>query len=164
MDLENSQLDEQEQKKIYNYCLYLLNRKDYGINELKKKLKQKEYNDENILDVLKKLIELKYLDDARVAQNLITSYSNKKKSQRYIKQKLIEKGFKQSLIDELFLEYNQEADNAVIIAKKLLLKTDMNVKEEIEKYFRKMASRGFSYSCAKQALEIIKSESLNEFE
>jgi SOS response regulatory protein OraA/RecX len=72
----------------YNYSIKILSQKDYSIFKLKKKLIQKDYDLEDIEEVVAKLIHLKYLNEPEYSRNLIISLLKRSYENSYIIQKL----------------------------------------------------------------------------
>lgn len=75
-------------KTAYNYSIKILSQKDYSIFKLKKKLIQKDYDLEDIEEVIAKLIQLKYLNESEYSRNLIISLLKRSYENSYIIQKL----------------------------------------------------------------------------
>ena len=65
-------------QKLYNYSIYLLGRRDYSVKELKKKFKEKEYEESDVKEVLDYLIENEYQSDEKFARSFINSKLNSK--------------------------------------------------------------------------------------
>lgn len=125
-----------------NYLLYLLSKRDYSEQELRQKLKFKEYAAEEIENAIEKAQLNNWQSDERFCTVFIRSRSSQGIGPRRLKQELKLKGIKDWLI-------NQELENAEvdwfelasqIFEKKRPLEWDLKAKQ---KMWRFMVSRGF---------------------
>ncbi|VEI78334.1 Regulatory protein recX [Mannheimia haemolytica] len=125
-----------------NYLLYLLSKRDYSEQELRQKLKQKEYDIADIDGAIEKAQANQWQSDERFCTAFIRYRSMQGIGPRRLKQELKLKGVKDWLI-------NQELENAEvdwfelaeqIFEKKRPLVWDLKAKQ---KMWRFMVSRGF---------------------
>lgn len=125
-----------------NYLLYLLSKRDYSEQELRQKLKLKEYCSEEIERAIEKAQTNNWQNDERFCATFIRYRSIQGIGPRRLKQELKLKGIKDWLI-------NQELENAEvdwfelasqIFEKKRPLVWDLKAKQ---KMWRFMVSRGF---------------------
>lgn len=125
-----------------NYLLYLLSKRDYSEQELRQKLKQKEYDIADIDSAIEKAQTNQWQSDERFCTAFIRYRSMQGIGPRRLKQELKLKGVKDWLI-------NQELENAgvdwfelaeQIFEKKRPLVWDLKAKQ---KMWRFMISRGF---------------------
>ena len=84
-------------ERLWNRALWYLGRRDYGAQELRKKLLRPRPNkpapvEEDIDKAIERLLELKLLDDERCAQRLAESLSRKGFGQRGIAMELRQRG------------------------------------------------------------------------
>jgi len=87
-------------ERLWNRALWYLGRRDYGVDELRKKLLRPRPNkplpnEEDIDRAIERLVELNLLDDERYAQRLAESYARKGYGQRGIDQQLYRRGLKE---------------------------------------------------------------------
>jgi regulatory protein len=107
---------------------------------------------------LKKLEELRIYDETYVIKTLINAYTNRSKSQNYIKSKLMTKGFDKKTIEE-FMEYTNPNDFKVNLKNLLEKKRDIispKVKDKFElkqKLIQFAGNKGFQYKDIKEVLE-----------
>lgn len=125
-----------------NYLLYLLSKRDYSEQELRQKLKQKEYDFDEIDEAIEKAQVNNWQSDERFCVTFIRYRSMQGVGPRRLKQELRLKGIKDWII-------NQELENAEvdwfelaeqIFEKKRPLVWDLKAKQ---KMWRFMVSRGF---------------------
>ncbi|RMD47385.1 MAG: regulatory protein RecX [Aquificota bacterium] len=125
-------------KDIKSYAFKLLSKKDYFSSELRYKLIQKGYSEEEIDEVINYLQKEGYIND----ENLILRYKEraieKGESPSRLKSKLYRKGI------NIEFSYEEEFESAINRIKKYKGSKDFN---SIVKYF---INRGFSYSVASE--------------
>ncbi|WP_163329035.1 regulatory protein RecX [Desulfurobacterium thermolithotrophum] len=132
-------------KKIYTYTIFLLSKKDYSPQSLRKKILEKFPEAENqiinnVVDTLKKE---KFLNEFRTAHNYFTSKMEKGWGKRKIRYSLRQKGFSEEVIKEL--ETSIEFDYSFIkreIEKKFGQVKDKKLREKAKRF---LLQRGFSY-------------------
>ncbi|MDD0824519.1 recombination regulator RecX [Mannheimia sp. AT1] len=126
-----------------NYLLYLLSKRDYSEQELRRKLNQKEYTDEEIEQAIEKAQANNWQSDERFCTAFIRYRSLQGIGPKRLKQELKLKGIKDWLI-------SQELENAEVdwfelaeqvFEKKRPMQWDIKAKQ---KMWRFMLSRGFS--------------------
>ncbi len=126
-----------------NYLLYLLSKRDYSEQELRRKLQQKEYNTEEIEQAIEKAQSNNWQSDERFCSAFIRYRALQGIGPRRLQQELKLKGIKDWLI-------SQELENAEVdwfelaeqvFEKKRPTQWDMKTKQ---KMWRFMLSRGFS--------------------
>ena len=152
--------------KLLKYAIYYLSKYSSSKKNLEfilkkkirrlsdeKKIRFQLYNEIQI--IIKKLENLKLINDQVFVESKIQSLQYQAKSKNYIKQYLLQKGIDKQLIEEqisLFYENNKnlEKENALKFAKKRnLLDND----QDYQKKLSKMARAGFSYDIAKEILK-----------
>jgi len=118
--------------------------------ELTLKLKQADYSDKVIEEVLEYVIKFHFIDDSRYAENYIRSRKDKK-SKRQIITELIGKGIDKSLIDEVM---SQEYDSEAEALKKAIEKKFKNLndltREEKMKFASSLYRKGFQLDLIKK--------------
>lgn len=145
-------------KKAKNYALKLLSIRARTVFEVKERLKQKEYPDSIIKEVVDYLIKAGYLDDQTyVCEWLESRIKNKPCGRVLCYKKLREKGIKKEIIIK-FLDKKLSIEKEKILA----LKLAENKKKEYGKASKKknaqktaffLQSRGFSSSSIAFVLE-----------
>lgn len=131
-------------QNAYSIALKWLNNRALTSFEVKKKLRDKKFDDDTISKIIEKLKEYDFINDELYAANYVKYVQNlKKKGRFYIIKKLMEKGVNRNVIDNALSDYLQknEFDTALEAVKKKF-KNAMN-----EKTFLKvnsfLKSRGF---------------------
>lgn len=133
--------------KLYNYSIYLLGRRDYSIKELKKKFKDKEYDESDVEEVLDYLIKNEYHSEERFTRSFINQKINAKIGFSKIKSLLIfDKGVDKDLVENIMCEF--ESNDLENIKKLIDVKyrnKDLKDFKEKNKAFRFLVSKGFSF-------------------
>jgi regulatory protein len=140
-------------KTSYNYSIQLLSKKDYSSFKLRKKLRQKEYEDLEIAETLDKLTDLKYLNDVEYRRDLISSLLRRSYENRYITQKLAQEELitDDNEINEIKIEigYNTNSELLKLINLKMKHSPPPETPEEKFKVKSRLASflssKGFQF-------------------
>lgn len=136
-----------------NYLSYELRTE----KEIKDYLYKKEYTTPTIMDVLDRLKELNYVDDATYAQSFInTQLRLSANGPKIIEQKMFKKGVPDLIIKEKMSEIDQDIllENATDFAKKQLRKTNHgSFKQQMIKLKQSLYSKGYSGDITNQAIE-----------
>lgn len=146
-------------KKLTQFALKLLAKRDHFISELLAKLKEKGSEKEELDQVIKYIKEFGYVDDRKTLKKYAKELAEKGKGVNYLKKKLYEKGCLNLLsefnIDEFYTREMEEQS-----ARKLCAKLESKEMDAIEK---KLNSRGFSVQTIRT---VVKSsvKSCNEYE
>ena len=87
-------------------AIKLLSVHDFSISNMKEALLRHGFDDQCISDVIEHLLQLQYLDDERLAINLLEKYVSKGKGPHYIKNKFLKHGltFSIELYRQFFLD------------------------------------------------------------
>lgn len=167
LDLNGYQFVIKEDKYIsaYNSCLRKLSIKDFSVKQISNFLVSKfNLDDDEINRIVNKLMDYGLLDDIRYCQNRISYFNNNLYSYKSIKNKLILEGIEENVInDYLKYSYDYELDKA----KDLVLKFDQKIKNKSsnskkQSILSKLVSLGYSYEIAKNALNCININSVND--
>lgn len=154
-------------KRLQDYSLRLLARRDYAENEFKEKLLKKGYRQQVVAAVINNLKELEYLSDKNFIKNYVAhSLSFRKKGKVAIKHELLKKGVEEQVIDEYLSTVSEEGGAEELIAKYLpKIKRQFEKKSEknqtlgsqknyIKNKLRELLlRRGFTYLTIKRLLE-----------
>ena len=113
-------------------------------NEIKNKTFLKEKQVKNIIEKLK---QFNYIDDNKLAINLIDYYIRNNKGPLYIKQKLKEKKIDESIINSSLLGYTSDIEEEIIVK---IIKKENNKNLPVKKFklnlSNKLLRNGFSSS------------------
>lgn len=126
-------------------AMAILKRMDRTEQELRQKLAQDYYTEEQITVAMDYVKKYGYIDDERYVSNYINSKKNSK-SRREIQYKLEQKGINRMLIQQYLEE--EEVDDETAIVRAIKKKTDDVTQLDPEKKAKLIASlcrKGFSY-------------------
>lgn len=152
-----------DDKRLWEYSIWLLSRKDYTVAELTRKLKTHQTDIEKIQEIIDKLVSKQYLNDERRARNLVNNLKNKDSISK-ITQRLSQKGVSKEIIKQV-LEENIGEDEQQETANNVLVKKFKIYNKEMEqKYYQFLANRGFSWDIISKATQFLKNEYSNDEE
>ncbi len=134
--------------KAKTYAFKLLSKRDYFKEELRRKLLQKGFSENEVEETIEYLEKEGYIDDEKLAKRYKEKYLEKGYSSLKLKSKLYAKGYK----PEDSFSYEEELQSALNRLKKYKKEKDFY---SIVKY---LVNRGFSYSIAKEATNIYLNE------
>lgn len=141
-------------EKTMDRALKLLSFKPRSIAELRERLLEKVWAEEPIVDqVIKRLIELRYLDDEQFAANYASSRLTvrplgRTRLRRDLQRKKIPDRVAEQTLNEI---YAGEAEEELIdraVSKRVRLKGPPTSREEVKKLFDYLLRRGFNYQLA----------------
>lgn len=153
---------EDEIAKAFNKALHFLSFQMRSEYEVKKKLLDAGHGEAVVLEAIRKLENLGFLNDATYSKALLeTKKRTMKKGPRAIRQDLKKKGIDQSLQDEVLetFTHEEQLDIAMQLAEKEVRagnrKTPTQVKQKIQDVLMR---KGYSFSIVSDVLERIKLE------
>jgi regulatory protein len=137
--------------KAYSYLLKILSIKDYSLIEVQEKLNLKGFDTEEIEQAINLGLEKKFINDERMAENLVICYLSKK-GQGWVKNKLKSRKISNETIQKVMSTYQEDQLSDIFInnlKKTLGIKykiadwkvLDMKVKQKIYMY---LSSKGFA--------------------
>lgn len=146
-------------KSARECALSLLERSDRTEQEMRRKLKDREYGTEEIDEALEFLKEYRFIDDAEYAGRYARTYSSGK-SVRQIRLALEQKGIAREFIDEALDETEVDEESQI---RAYLLKKGYQSGEGMESAAcRKLAAalcrRGFPYEAVRRVMERMREE------
>ncbi|MFH1855180.1 MAG: regulatory protein RecX [bacterium] len=150
-------MSEPKSNKALTKALDLLSKRSYSKQILIDKLKQKEFEIDEISAAVKKLEDLEFIDDKKYAESLAREYLEIRKYGAYrVKLKLKEKKVPEEIIKEVLSGINQETEdeNLLELTEKYLKKNSGLPREKL--YRRTLGfllRRGYSYSKCRDALK-----------
>lgn len=156
--LRYAQDDTKIMKKIdspLNYALYLLELRDRSVFELESKMKFKKFEETDIAETVKFLLDKKFLDDEKFAKHLSDSKMLSGEGKNKIKFRLIRAGVDKEIIERILENNNsdREYEKALEIGQKLFIK---NEKLERGKLYQKIMGslyrKGYDLDIAKQVV------------
>ncbi|RIY31735.1 hypothetical protein CKF54_06160 [Psittacicella hinzii] len=131
----------------YDYLIYLLSRKEYSLNQLRQKLKSKNYPDNEAEQALQIVVEKKYQSDARYAESFVHDQALAGFGPLTIANKLRINGIRDHLIeqtlDEAQFDWFKQAFNYFIRKDYDQLELqDAKVKAKMQRH---MFSKGYNF-------------------
>jgi regulatory protein len=125
----------------FDYALFLVSMRAQSEGQLREKLLRKKYEKKESEEAIKRLKELKYLDDGQFAQIYLDNLKKYKHFGYYgIKKKLMEKKFPKAMIEELLSHFSLKDEREIA---KRFLESSAAVKKTKEQQMRMLQNRGF---------------------
>jgi len=147
-------------KKLIQFALKLLAKRDYFKDEIKNKLKEKNAIQDEIDYVVEYIQKFGYLDDGKVLEKYADETARKGKGVIFLKKKLYEKGC--SGLTDIF---NIEEFYTPLMEEKAAMAFCYKFrKEEYETIRKKLISRGFSFLTVIKVLKNLKKNGIAEYE
>src|SRR3989338_5447821 len=144
-------MDELNQK-IYEKAIQLLSIRLHTTGELQQKLAKRGFASNEIVPILKRLEELKFLDDERFAQIFVDNLKRYKDFGYYgIRAKLLKARVPSEMAERALSEFFTVEDE-VAVARRLAAKLKRQGRAEWKKLTRSLASRGFRTEAVRQVL------------
>lgn len=145
-------------KSALEYAVSSLTRRAYSVAELRKKMREKLYETQEIEPVLELFISKGFLNDTLYAENLLCALSARGDGKRKIAGKLRLKGIDPQIISQVLDQMEKETpeEEAAFLSlqkKRLTLLRENDLRKRKEKALRHLCSRGFSVSSAFSAWE-----------
>lgn len=123
-------------------------------------LRENAYPETAIARVMAYLSEAGYISDADFAEQWITARTAKGIGARRIRMELRQKGVSSEEIDNALSELDDDAllDGALRVAQKISRSKDLCSPADIKKVIDGLVRRGYDYSLAKQAIQLLREE------
>jgi len=132
-------------KAILHKGIDLLSRREHSVQELQNKLRVREFQEDEIAEVIDYLVSKDYLSEARFADSLYRTRMNKGYGKRFIENELAQKGIDQTEIkvaaENLEINWYQQAEQ---VYQKRFNNSEIIDQKDKEKRIRFMQYRGFS--------------------
>jgi len=148
--------DSEENRQLaFNYSLKYLSFRNRSLKEVSEYLNHKKFDEETINDVLKRLIDLKFLNDEEFGRSWIESRQrNKGKSKYILKNELRMKGLNDTQIESLLKEATDDLETARIAFEKKKRILGHLPKEEFRKKMGSFLQRkGYSWEIISKLLK-----------
>lgn len=167
---KDKEFEEKEFKKIleenksvasFNQVLNYLSYRARSISEVKEYLVKKEVSKEDSESIIKRLIDLGYLNDEAFASYYLGYYQKMNKGPNYLKTKLFEKGIDKETIENCLVKYTLEAEVEIIalVLEKMKGKySNLPIKKQKEKIQAKLIRDGFTFSVVNSYLRNLQLE------
>lgn len=139
--------------------LKFLTAKARTVREMEDHLDSLNYGEYEVYQVVERLKELGYLDDAKYAADFVaTRLATKPLSRRKLREQLYAHKLPRDLIDETLLAVTDETERAGALAvteKYARQFTALEPEERKARTMRRLVGRGFEYEAARAALETV---------
>ena len=147
--------------KLLRYALRIFSKKRYTMSEMEKKLakystKRAEISEDDIKDVIRRMVDLGYLNDEQFVRDYISECIRLRPRGRVliardlkfkgVKKELIESGLEETEIDEKKIAYE-------LLARRLHRFKKHPIQEQKTKAYRFLYSRGFNRDAIYKAVE-----------
>jgi len=142
-------------QKLYNYACYWLNQYPCSAIKLKERLLKKCCSEETINEVIFRLKELNYLNDKKLALNIISTYLKKGYGKNRINRKLYEKKiFDKEILESAWKKFNsgEEKEKISEVIEKRAGRYDLNEAKGKKALIGYLLQRGFEYDDIMEAL------------
>jgi len=148
-------VNESSSNKALTKALSLLSKRSYSKAILEDKLKEKEFPEEDILEAIKKLESLGFVDDCKYAESLAREYGEfKRYGVHRVKLKLIEKKVPEEIIKNVLQTIDEKSmeKNAKELAHKYLKNKNLPREKLYNRALSFLIRRGYSYELSKKAV------------
>ena len=145
----------------------LLSSKPRSVRELRERLLEKSWTNEEIVDgVLEKLKEYKYLDDAQYAKDLaVSKLRQKPQGKRRLKQTLSQKQLDKEIVDDALISAFEKLPEEELIEraieKRLRMKGKPETREDTKKFYDHLLRQGFGFDLIREKLSTIGSREVD---
>lgn len=140
-----------------NTALKYLTLRSRSIKEIHDYLAKKQYEEEDINEVIKKLIELKFLNDDNFAKSFIEKSQRKGKSRQAIAYELRLKGIDKDQSEIVFDDSKDDLTTALEYISKRLKQFDRFTPEKRQnKIISRLRSRGYDWEIISKVLKKLK--------
>jgi len=158
---------ERSRERTMNRAVKLLAAKPRSIRELRERLLEKLWTNDEIVDrVIEKLKEYKYLDDEQFARDLALSQlrqkpQGKRRLQQTMSRKKLDKDVVNTAISNAFETIPEDDLIDLAIAKRLRMKGKPETREDTKKFYDHLMRQGFGFDLIRDKMSAVASR---EFE
>jgi regulatory protein len=145
-------------ERTMNRAVKLLAAKPRSVLELRERLLEKLWTNEEIVDgVIEKLKEYKYLDDEQYARDLaVSKLKQKPQGKQRLKQSLSQKKLDREIVDQAIVSAFEKLPESELIEqaiqKRLRLKGLPETREDTKKFYDHLLRQGFSFDLIREKL------------
>jgi len=147
---------ERSRERTMNRAVKLLAAKPRSIGELRQRLLEKLWTNDEIVDaIIEKLKEYKYLDDEQFARDLaVSKLRQKPQGKRRLQQSMSQKKLDKELVDTAITEAFEKLPEAdlidLAIEKRLRIKGKPETREDTKKFYDHLLRQGFSFDLIRE--------------
>lgn len=148
-------------ERTMNRAVKLLAAKPRSVRELRDRLLEKLWTNEEIVDaVIDKLKDYKYVDDEQFARDAAVSKlrqkpQGKRRLQQSMSQKKLDKETVEKAIADAFEKIPESELIDLAIAKRLRLKGKPETREDLKKFYDHLLRQGFGYDLIREKMSAI---------
>ena len=159
---------ERSREKTMNRAVNLLAAKPHSVRELRDRLLEKMWTNDEIVDaVIDKLKDYKYLDDEQYARDLAVSKlrqkpQGKRRLQQTMSQKKLDKETVDAAITEAFEKLPEDKLIDQAIAKRLRIKGKPGTREETKKFYDHLMRQGFGFDLIREKMTAVASREFDD--
>jgi len=160
---------ERSRERTMNRAVKLLAAKPRSVRELRERLLEKLWTNDEIVDsIIEKLKEYKYLDDEQYARDLAVSKlrqkpQGKRRLQQTMSQKKLDKETVEAAIADAFEKLPEDDLIDLAIGKRLRLKGKPETREDTKKFYDHLLRQGFGFDLIREKMSAIASrENIDE--
>jgi len=160
---------ERSRERTMNRAVKLLAAKPRSVRELRERLLEKLWTNDEIVDsIIEKLKEYKYLDDEQYARDLAVSKlrqkpQGKRRLQQTMSQKKLDKETVDTAIADAFEKLPEDDLIDLAIGKRLRLKGKPETREDTKKFYDHLLRQGFGFDLIREKMSAIASrENIDE--
>ena len=159
---------ERSRERTMNRAVRLLAAKPRSIRELRERLLENLWTNDEIVDrVIEKLKEYKYLDDAQFARDVALSKlrqkpQGKRRLQQTMSQKKLDKDVVDSAIADAFEKMPEDGLIDLAIAKRLRLKGLPETREDTKKFYDHLLRQGFGFDLIREKMSAVSKRRLEK--
>lgn len=152
---------DRSRERTMNRAVKLLAAKPRSVLELRERLLEKMWTDEDIVDaVIEKLKEYKYLDDQQFAKDLaVSKLRQKPQGKRRLKQTLSQKKLDKEVVEQVLVSAFEKLPEAELIdrsiEKRLRLKGKPETREDLKKFYDHLLRQGFTFDLIREKVQQI---------
>ena len=152
---------ERSRERTMNRAVKLLAAKPRSIRELRDRLLEKLWTNDEIVDrVIEKLKEYKYLDDEQFAKDLAVSQlrqkpQGKRRLQQTMSRKKLDKDVVATAITDAFEKLPEDELIDLAIAKRLRLKGIPETREDTKKFYDHLMRQGFGFDLIRNKMSAV---------
>lgn len=143
-------------RRAYNKALDFLSRRPYSEKEIKRKLKEKDFNESAIEYAVNRLKELSLIDDVHYAE-LVSEhlYTNKHFGEKRIMQELLFRGIDRETAQNAILALDKDSINSIVLLLEHKFKGKFSDEKGKQRTVAALLRYGYSYSDIKTAFQSV---------
>lgn len=143
-------------RRAYNKALDFLSRRPYSEKEIKRKLKEKDFDENAIEYAINRLKELSLIDDVRYAETVSEHlYTNKHFGEKRIMQELMHRGIDRETAQNAISALDKDSVNSIVLLLEHKFKGKFNDEKGKQRTVAALLRYGYSYSDIKTAFQSV---------